>query len=79
MSATGRGGSHGSRYYCIVIFREMVGLPPVNSFDDLVPQMGQEKVNMLKRAYRDVRDIDLYAGILSEKHLPGAIVCFKNA
>ena len=54
--------------------RSFAKLSPVTKFDDLVADMGADRVNLLKTVYANVNDIDLYVGILMEKPMNGALV-----
>ncbi len=51
--------------------RWALGLPPVDSFDDITQDI--EIQNQLKLLYGDVNNIDAWVGMLAEDHLPGTI------
>ncbi|PAV84824.1 hypothetical protein WR25_10081 isoform B [Diploscapter pachys] len=57
-----------------VNYRSFAKLSPVTKFDDLVVDMGADRVNLLKTVYANVNDIDLYVGILMEKPMNGALI-----
>ncbi|KAJ8313499.1 hypothetical protein KUTeg_008060 [Tegillarca granosa] len=70
-----RGRDHGIPPY--VKWRTWCGLSKVTSFDSgLYPLIDHDRKTILKlkKAYKSVRDIDLFAGGISEIHLPGADV-----
>jgi len=67
-----RGREHGLPGY--VHYRSQCGLGYANDFDDLRPTVGRAEINVLRRAYSHVNDIDLYVGGLAEDPLPGALV-----
>ncbi|EFX83748.1 hypothetical protein DAPPUDRAFT_47883, partial [Daphnia pulex] len=50
-------------------FREYCGMKKVQSFDELITEFLQKDIDILKKAYTSVDDIDLYIGCLFEKHL----------
>lgn len=67
-----RGRDHGIPAY--VEFRRFVGLPgDPKSFDDLLEIPAQAR-DVLKRVYRNARDIDAYTGGTSEATLNGALL-----
>ena len=67
-----RGRDHGLPGYNA--FRELCGLKRVenfNGFNDLIPK---QIVERLKLIYKDVDDVDLFIGGISESSLPGALL-----
>lgn len=67
-----RGRDHGLPSY--VEFRRLVGLQAdLKSFDDLV-EIPPSARDLLKRVYKNVRDIDAYTGGTSEVNLSGALL-----
>ncbi|KAF1752111.1 hypothetical protein GCK72_018665 [Caenorhabditis remanei] len=54
-----------------VQYRQLVGLPQVNSFSDLNTTMSRENIQALRNVYSDPEDIDLYVGIMLEEPLAG--------
>ncbi|KAK4036631.1 chorion peroxidase [Daphnia magna] len=67
-----RGRDHGLPGYNT--YRQVCGLPPVTSFQELLTIMDRAVVDRLAAVYRSVDDIDLYAGGLVESHLPGSML-----
>ncbi|PAV56333.1 hypothetical protein WR25_19420 [Diploscapter pachys] len=57
-----------------VNYRSFAKLSPVTKFDDLIVDMGADRVNLLKTVYANVNDIDLYVGILMEKPMNEALI-----
>ncbi|XP_061727637.1 peroxidase-like [Cydia pomonella] len=55
-------------------YRQLCGLHTAKDFDDLRHWMKEEQVSSLQTSYRDVDDIDLHAGMISEQPMPGAAV-----
>ncbi|XP_063391883.1 peroxidase-like [Cydia fagiglandana] len=55
-------------------YRRLCGLHTAKDFDDLRHWMKEEQVSSLQTSYRDVDDIDLHAGMISEQAMPGAAV-----
>ncbi|GFR11722.1 peroxidase, partial [Trichonephila clavata] len=83
------GGSHGSDLSSMDIQRGRdTGLAPyiylvrfcsrnqlkITSFDDLAPLMSIENIELLKKNYKTLEDVDLYMGLQMENHLPEAEV-----
>ena len=67
-----RGRDHGLPGYNA--FRELCGLKRVenfNGFNDLIPK---QIVERLKLIYKDVDDVDLFIGGISESSVPGALL-----
>ena len=69
-----QGRDHGTPGY--TEWRQFCDLPPVNSFSDLASVMPAAVVRQLSRAYKNVRDIDLFTGGLAEIPNKGAAVGF---
>ncbi|KZS19290.1 Chorion peroxidase [Daphnia magna] len=67
-----RGRDHGLPGYNT--YRQVCGLPPVTSFQELLKIMDRSVVNRLASVYRSVDDIDLYIGGLVEHHLPSSML-----
>ena len=67
-----RGRDHGLAGYNA--FRELCGLGRVRSFDYLVDIIPQKIVDRFKLIYKDVDDIDLFIGGISETPVAGAVV-----
>ncbi|XP_042209061.1 peroxidase-like [Homarus americanus] len=67
-----RGRDHGLAGYVTV--RQACGLRLVKTFNDLAEDMNSDALENLKRIYKNVRDIDLFVGGLSENPLPGSQV-----
>ncbi|CAG0913170.1 unnamed protein product [Notodromas monacha] len=55
-------------------YREFCHRDKAKSFEDLLDSMSPEAVEVLKRAYDSVDDIDFFIGGVSENPVPGAIV-----
>ncbi|CAI5451437.1 unnamed protein product [Caenorhabditis angaria] len=55
-------------------YRTFSGLSEVKGFNDLRSEFTQENIDLLRNVYRIVGDIDLYVGILTEKHMDGGII-----
>ncbi|XP_013148471.1 PREDICTED: peroxidase-like [Papilio polytes] len=55
-------------------YRELCHLPIANTFDDLYQWMPKDQVDVISRSYESVEDVDLLAGIMVERPLPGAMV-----
>ena len=69
-----RGRDHGLPPY--VEFIEACGLPKIRAFGQLCKVMSATAVRRLRRAYRSVSDIDLFAGAMNESPSPGSAVGF---
>lgn len=70
-----RGRDHGLPPYVIARSIALGNNNPLPStFDDLSSTHSPEVINSFKLVYESVRDIDLYIGAVTEKHLPGALV-----
>ncbi|KAK8747996.1 hypothetical protein OTU49_016262 [Cherax quadricarinatus] len=67
-----RGRDHGLSAYVRV--RQACGFPAVASFDDLTSVMSPEILANLRKVYKSVEDIDLFAGGLSELPVAGGQV-----
>ncbi|KAF7287487.1 hypothetical protein GWI33_001451 [Rhynchophorus ferrugineus] len=67
-----RGRDHGLPGY--IFWRQHCGLGETRTFEDLQPVMGVSVLNNIKTVYRDVKDIDLYTGALSEKPINGTVL-----
>ncbi len=66
-----RGRDHGLQPY--TAYRTFCGLKSVESFDEL-EEIPRKTIADLKKAYKNVDDIDLWVGITSEKPISGAVV-----
>lgn len=64
-----RGRDHGLTDYNTV--RVTFGLPAVTQFSEITSDLNQQQA--LAVAYGNVDDIDAWAGLLSEDHLPGSV------
>ncbi|XP_069172909.1 salivary peroxidase/catechol oxidase [Procambarus clarkii] len=67
-----RGRDHGVPGY--VKLRQACGFPAVKSFSDLADVLFPSALESLQRVYKNVGDIDLYIGGLSERPVPGGLV-----
>jgi len=67
-----RGRDHGLPGYNA--FRELCGLKRVNNFNGFANLIPQQIVERLKLIYKDVDDVDLFIGGISESSVPGAIL-----
>ncbi|CAG2121714.1 unnamed protein product [Medioppia subpectinata] len=67
-----RGRDHGLPSYNR--FREVCGLRPVTSFEDLASIMSEKSARVMRRVYRSVDDIDLFIGGVSEHLIKGGVV-----
>ncbi|XP_045114200.1 chorion peroxidase-like [Portunus trituberculatus] len=67
-----RGRDHGIGSY--LRLREACGLAPVRTFSDLIPHLLPGAEEQLRKVYRTVEDIDLFAGGVSEKPIEGGQV-----
>ncbi|VEN35325.1 unnamed protein product [Callosobruchus maculatus] len=67
-----RGRDHGLPGY--VFWRERCGFKKPTRFDDLESFMERDVLYNIRAIYRDVEDIDLYTGALSEIPLQGSIL-----
>lgn len=66
-----RGRDFGLRPY--VEYRELCGLPQVNTFRDLNDYIQGDQIRRLAQAYNDVNDIDYYIGGLLEATIQGSL------
>ncbi|XP_030847888.1 lactoperoxidase-like [Strongylocentrotus purpuratus] len=69
---TQRGRDHGLPGY--TKWRSFCGLPDVSSFDELGDVMSPETIDVLKKAYTHVDDIDAFIGMVVEEPINGALV-----
>ncbi|XP_044731288.1 peroxidase [Chrysoperla carnea] len=67
-----RGRDHGLATY--PQWREFCGLSKPESFDDLIDVMDPDSLNRISSIYKDVNDVDLYTGALSEYPREGGIL-----
>ncbi|KAK7024272.1 Hpx6p [Halocaridina rubra] len=67
-----RGRDHGLAPYNS--FRKLCGLKKAGHFWDLLNEIPRERVAALQTVYRNVNDIDLFAGGMSESPIPGGIL-----
>ncbi|GBP54963.1 Peroxidase [Eumeta japonica] len=67
-----RGRDMGVRGYNA--YRRLCGMKYAQKFDDFLDTMDVEKVDVLKKLYKEVDDVDLQAGITSERHIQGGYV-----
>jgi len=67
-----RGRDHGIPGYNA--FRELCGLKKVKSFDRLADSIPKRIIERLKILYKDVDDVDLFIGGISETAVPGALL-----
>lgn len=67
-----RGRDHGLAAY--MHYRELCGLPPTTSFEDLSDVMTDTTIKSLQRVYEDPIDIELVVGIMSEIPLEGSLL-----
>jgi len=67
-----RGRDNGVSPY--INWRNICKLTPVANWSDLEEIMRPSSLHVLKNTYQDLRDVDLYTGILSELPLPGSII-----
>ena len=67
-----RGRDHGLPGY--TQYRQICGLPPVRTFEDLAAFVNPKIVPKLAAIYRSVDEIYLYIGGLVENHVPNAVV-----
>jgi peroxidase len=67
-----RGRDHGLPSYND--YREFCRLPKASSFNDVAQLTNPQAARSMSSVYRNVDDIDLWIGGVSEKNLPGAIV-----
>ena len=67
-----RGRDHGIPGYNA--FRELCGLKKVESFDRLADSIPKRIIERLKILYKDVDDVDLFIGGISETAVPGALL-----
>ena len=65
-----RGRDHGLPGYAH--YREVLGLGAVNSFDDISDSFSSEQIARFKLVYKNVKDIDVFTGCISEVNLPGS-------
>ncbi|CAJ0573751.1 unnamed protein product, partial [Mesorhabditis spiculigera] len=55
-------------------YRALAGLKKATTFDDFADAMTTAKINLLKTAYANPGDVDLYAGLVMETPLSGALL-----
>jgi len=55
------------------VIRPLCGLKKATTFQDLSDVMSQDSIGKLSKIYKHVDDIDLYVGVLFEKHVAGAM------
>ncbi|KAJ3640254.1 hypothetical protein Zmor_003563 [Zophobas morio] len=67
-----RGRDHGLVGYNS--WREHCGLTKASNFEQLVGDIDDDSLRNIKSVYRNVEDIDLYTGALSEKPINGSIL-----
>ncbi|XP_018332236.1 peroxidasin [Agrilus planipennis] len=67
-----RGRDHGLPGY--IKWRQYCGFKKVETFDDLKNIINNVSYVEIKQVYRNVGDIDLYTGALSEHHVKGSIL-----
>jgi len=67
-----RGRDHGLPSYSK--YRKFCKLSEARTFDDLAIYMDLEVVDILRKVYEDVDDIDLFTGGLAERRISGALV-----
>lgn len=68
-----RGRDHGIPGY--VKYRDICGLRPVRSFNDLKSIFSDPNVaDVMKQLYRHIEDVDLFIAGSSEKPIPGSVV-----
>ncbi|XP_055523825.1 uncharacterized protein LOC129717733 [Wyeomyia smithii] len=67
-----RGRDHGIQPY--INWRVPCGLTPIREWDDLERVMGPASAHRLRKAYRNLDDIDLFVGGLAERPVVGGIV-----
>jgi hypothetical protein len=67
-----RARDHGIPPY--IKYREWCGYRKARSFADLNDTSSEEAIQALQKAYRNVEDIDLFPGLMTEKSLSGALL-----
>ncbi|XP_073953051.1 salivary peroxidase/catechol oxidase-like, partial [Choristoneura fumiferana] len=67
-----RGRDHGLASYND--YREICGLRRARSFNDLIGEISQDRINALAQFYECVDDIDLFVGGSLESDVPGSIL-----
>lgn len=67
-----RGRDHGLPAY--VEWRRICGLSVPRTWKEYETDMDPDAISSLARVYTDPRDVDLFAGSMSEKPVPGALV-----
>ncbi|XP_053698742.1 uncharacterized protein LOC128745689 [Sabethes cyaneus] len=67
-----RGRDHGIQPY--INWRVPCGLTPIREWNDLERVMGPASAHRLRKAYRNLDDIDLFVGGLAERPVVGGIV-----
>ncbi|XP_063835960.1 peroxidase mlt-7-like [Ostrinia nubilalis] len=55
-------------------YRELCKLPVAEHFHDLYQWMPKEQVEAITAAYEHIDDVDLMAGLLGERAMPGAVM-----
>lgn len=71
-----RGRDHGLPPYVDILqyFYNPLGIGSFNRFDDLKPFINAENLNLLKKNYKSVLDVDLFVGTLLENPLEGTLL-----
>jgi hypothetical protein len=67
-----RGRDHGLASY--TAWRQACGLTSVNEFSQLENDWDDGASLLISNIYKSVNDVDIYTGLLAEKHIAGAIV-----
>jgi peroxidase len=67
-----RGRDHGLPSYTKI--RQFCGLPPVNSWQDMAQVVDPEAVEVYRRFYKFVDDVDLFTAMISEIKKPSDVV-----
>ncbi|KAG8181174.1 hypothetical protein JTE90_010946 [Oedothorax gibbosus] len=67
-----RGRDNGIAPYVDMLRHLTNGRMDVKTFDDLTPLINTSIIRCLKNLYKDVRDVDLFAGSLMENIIPGS-------
>lgn len=67
-----RGRDHGLQGY--IFWKEHCGLNGTTNFEDLIDIMDHSSLANIKAIYRNVEDIDLYTGAISERPIEGSIL-----
>ena len=67
---------HGLPGYAL--YREVLGLGAVNSFDDLLDSFSSEQIARFKLVYKTVKDVDVFPASISEVPFPGSVLGSVN-